>query len=163
MRCRKRHGERRTATRRAVAPSALPTAGICPGAALAPNATDIQLVRTATLCLVNRERLDHGEHALREDGKLQLAAQGHSQEMAAGNYFRHAGDGGSTPLSRIRRAGYIVSSRVGFAVGENIAFATLEDASPQRIIAAWMASPAHRANILKRRSTKPASASRRTR
>ena len=48
----------------------------------------------------------------------------------------------------MRAVGYISSSRVGYEVGENIAWGTLYLATPRAIVAAWMASPGHRANIL---------------
>jgi uncharacterized protein YkwD len=48
----------------------------------------------------------------------------------------------------MRAARYIHSSRIGFEVGENIAWGTLQLATPRAIVAAWMASPGHRANIL---------------
>ena len=48
----------------------------------------------------------------------------------------------------MRAAGYISSSRVGYEVGENIAWGTAALATPRAIVAAWMASPGHRANIL---------------
>jgi uncharacterized protein YkwD len=68
--------------------------------------------------------------------------------MAFGDYFGHVGARGDTPLSRTRAAGYSHSSRVGYEVGENIAWGTLWLATPRAIVAAWMASPGHRANIL---------------
>lgn len=73
--------------------------------------------------------------------------------MAFSDYFEHVGPRGQTPLARMRRVGYISSSRVGYEVGENIAWATLALATPRAIVAAWMASPAHRANILDPRYT----------
>jgi len=130
----------------AVAP--VPHNGACPDTSLRPNSTDIAAIRTATLCLVNRERLSRGESALRPDAELQQAAQGHSQDMVAGDYFEHDGRGGSTPLSRMRQAGYIFSSHIGYAIGENIAWATLGLATPQAIVAGWMSDVGHRANIL---------------
>ena len=39
----------------------------------------------------------------------------------------------------------------GYDVGENIAWGTLWLSSPRAIVAAWMASPPHRANILNAR------------
>jgi len=68
--------------------------------------------------------------------------------MASEDYFEHVGPRGQTPLARMRSVGYISSSRVGYEVGENIAWGTLRLASPRAIVAAWMASPGHRANIL---------------
>ena len=48
----------------------------------------------------------------------------------------------------MREAGYIFSSHIGYAVGENIAWATLGLATPQAIVAGWMSDAGHRANIL---------------
>jgi uncharacterized protein YkwD len=129
-------------------PPAPPTNGACPGATLEPSPTNLELVRAATLCLVNRERTSRGESALKSNSDLQLSAQGHSQSMASGDYFEHVGKGGDTPLARMRSTGYIFSSRVGFDVGENIGWGTLWLASPRSMVASWMASPGHRANIL---------------
>jgi uncharacterized protein YkwD len=145
--CHKRHAKHK-ATHHATVPAPVPHDGVCPNAALRPSAGNLPAIRTATLCLVNRERLSHGERALKPDGKLQAAAQGHSQDMAAGDYFEHDGRGGSTPVSRMRQAGYIFSSHIGYAVGENIAWATLGLATPQAIVTGWMSDVGHRANIL---------------
>jgi uncharacterized protein YkwD len=120
----------------------------CPGADLRPSADNLEEVRAATLCLVNRERSANGESALSGNGHLQQAAQGHSEDMASGDYFEHNGPGGDTPLERMRGAGYIVGTNIGFEVGENIGWGTLWLASPRSMVASWMASPGHRANIL---------------
>jgi uncharacterized protein YkwD len=125
-----------------------PASGACTHTVLRPSSANIVLVRAATLCLVNRERTSRGEKALKNDRPLQRAAQGHSQSMAAGDYFDHNGQAGDTPLSRMRAAGYIFSSHLGYEVGENIGWGTLWLASPKAIVAGWMASPEHRANIL---------------
>lgn len=120
----------------------------CANTRLHPTPADLALIRAATLCLVNRERAAHGERALRPNKRLRRAAQAHSVSMAFGDYFEHDGPSGQTPLARLRNAGYISSSRVGFEVGENIAWGTLYLATPRAIVASWMASPGHRANIL---------------
>ncbi len=120
----------------------------CVNTRLRPSATNTALIRAATLCLINRERLTRGERTLRPNRRLRRAAQAHSVSMAFGDYFEHDGPSGQTPLARLRDAGYISSSRVGYEVGENIAWGTLYLATPRAIVAAWMASPGHRANIL---------------
>jgi uncharacterized protein YkwD len=120
----------------------------CPGAAVRPSATNAGAVRAAVLCLVNRERAAHGERPLRGNAHLERAAQGHTESMAFENYFEHDSPGGQTPLARMRAAGYIYSSRLGYEVGENIGWGTLWLASPRAIVSAWMASAGHRANIL---------------
>ena len=123
-------------------------AGGCANTKLTPEAGDLEAVREATLCLVNRERATRGERPLRLNGKLVRAAQGHSESMAQEGYFAHESPSGSTPLSRMRAARYIYSSKLGYEVGENLAWGTLWLASPQAIVEAWMASPEHRENIL---------------
>jgi len=122
----------------------------CAHAGLVPTRHNLNLIRAATLCLVNRERAAHGERPLRPNARLRRAAQAHTVSMAFGDYFEHIGPRGQTPLTRIRHAGYISSSRIGYEVGENIAWGTLVLATPRAIVAAWMASPGHRANILDR-------------
>ncbi len=120
----------------------------CPGADLQPTQANIETVRTATLCLVNQERTSRGEAALQQNGHLQQSAQSHTESMAFGNYFEHDGPGGDTPLSRMIAAGYIPGGNVGYEIGENIGWGTLSLGTPRAVVAAWMASPGHRANIL---------------
>jgi uncharacterized protein YkwD len=123
-------------------------AGGCANAGLAPTTQNLELIRGATLCLVNRERALHGEAPLLANPHLQQAAQGHTTSMVVNDYFEHIGPGGQTPLQRMREAGYISGSQSSFQVGENIAWGTLWLGTPRSIVAAWMASPGHRANIL---------------
>jgi uncharacterized protein YkwD len=120
----------------------------CVGADETPNSENLASVRAATLCLINRERAAHGERALVTNAHLEAAAQGHSNNMVADDYFEHVGPNGQTPVSRIRAAGYLQNPRAGYAIGENIAWGTLWLATPRAIVSAWMNSPGHRANIL---------------
>jgi len=122
--------------------------GTCPGAELRPTAHDLGRVRDATLCLVNRQRMIRGERPLALNARLQRTAQGHTRDMAFRDYFEHSHGPGDTLLRRMRAAGYIYSSRIGYEVGENIGWGTLWLATPRAMVAAWMASPDHRANIL---------------
>jgi hypothetical protein len=59
-----------------------PSNGSCPETKLQPSAANLQRVRAATLCLVNRERTSRGLSALGADRPLQQAAQAHSEDMA---------------------------------------------------------------------------------
>ncbi len=120
----------------------------CQNTSLMPSEANVVSVREATLCLINRERSRAGEQPLRPDGSLEDSAQGHSTSMALHGYFEHVSPGGSTPLSRMRESGYLSSSTPGYMVGENIAWGSGTDATPAAIVAAWMASPPHRSNIL---------------
>jgi uncharacterized protein YkwD len=122
----------------------------CLNTGLQPTDANLKLIRAATLCLINRERTLRGERPLRPNARLRRAAQAHSKSMAFADYFEHVGPSGQTPLARMRAVGYISSSHVGFEVGENIAWGTLSLSTPRAIVAAWMASPGHRANILDR-------------
>jgi hypothetical protein len=105
-------------------------------------------VRAATLCLVNRQRAMRGERPLALNARLQRTAQGHTRDMAFRGYFDHSRGPGDTLLRRLRAAGYIFSSRIGYEIGENIGWGTLWLATPRAMVAAWMSSPGHRANIL---------------
>ena len=120
----------------------------CADADLTPTPEDLDRVRAATLCLVNRERAGHRVSALVDNARLDGAAQAHSDDMAQRDYFEHVSPSGVTPLSRMRACGYIYNSRVGYEVGENIGWGTLWLATPRAMVAAWMNSPEHRANIL---------------
>ncbi len=122
--------------------------GSCAGAELRPTPVDLNLIRAAILCLVNRERAAQGERLLAPNPHLQHAAQAHTDSMAYRDYFEHVGPRGDTPLTRIRAAGYLYSSQVSYEIGENIGWGTLWDGTPRAVVAAWMASPGHRANIL---------------
>jgi uncharacterized protein YkwD len=139
----RRHAHARRGRSRLAGPD-----GICQDAELRPSGENLERIRAATLCLVNRERASHGERALVPDGQLRQAAQAHTDSMVAGDYFGHEGGPGQTPLQRMIAAGYIYSSRIGYAIGENIAWGSGALGTPRAIVAAWMASPGHRANIL---------------
>jgi len=129
-------------------PAPAAAGGSCPNATLEPTKQNLARIRAAVLCLVNHERARNGESPLLADARLQQAAQNHTNSMAFGDYFEHNGPGGETPLSRMRASGYIYSSQMGFEVGENIGWGTLWEGSPHAVVASWMASPGHRANIL---------------
>jgi len=134
------------ATKRDITARHIPSS--CPDAELQPTEQDLGRIRAATLCLVNRERVGEGERPLAPNERLEQAAQAHTDSMAFGDYVEHDGPGGETPLSRMRATGYISSWQMAYEVGENIGWGTLWEATPRAIVAAWMASPGHRANIL---------------
>jgi uncharacterized protein YkwD len=141
-------GGRRRCVRRHRRRHHAPRAGAsCRNANLRPNPSDLVLIRHAVLCLVNRERTRRGEASLRLNGRLGRAAQQHSESMASGGYVSHFGPRGQSPLARIRATGYL-ARHGSFAIGENIAWGTLGLSTPRAIVAAWMRSPEHRANIL---------------
>ncbi|MFD4974360.1 CAP domain-containing protein [Streptomyces sp. NPDC058424] len=90
--------------------------------------------------LVNAERSKAGCSALTVNAKLTKAAQAHSEDMAAHRNMSHTGSDGSNPGDRITRAGYSWQS-----YGENVAYGY---ATPEQVMAGWMSSAGHKANIL---------------
>jgi uncharacterized protein YkwD len=119
----------------------------CANADLQPDAGNLPTISDATFCLLNAERTTRGLTALKPDRQLQRAALLHGGDMVAHQYFAHGGRDGSKPAERIRAAGYL-SSGGAWRIGENLAWGTGDLATPRSIMAAWMASPGHRANIL---------------
>ena len=75
--------------------------------------------------------------------KLTDAAEDHARDMARKKYFDHRGSDGSQPKDRVRRAGYQWS-----LTGENIAFGP---ESAEEVVAGWLDSPGHCANIMEPR------------
>jgi len=120
----------------------------CQNAQMTPEAGNLQLARAAVLCLINRERALHGEQPLVPDARLEAASESHTEDMIATDYFDHVSPSGSTPVDRVRAAGYIPNSTVDYVIGENLAWGTLSLSTPQAIVSAWIASPGHLANIL---------------
>jgi len=75
-----------------------------------------------------------------ESRELTEAAAGHARDMARKRYFDHRGTNGSQPKDRVLRTGY--QPRL---TGENIAFGP---ESAEEVVAGWLASPGHCANIM---------------
>ncbi|MEU6500132.1 sigma-70 family RNA polymerase sigma factor [Streptomyces californicus] len=90
--------------------------------------------------LVNAERAKEGCGPVSVNGLLNTAAQRHSADMAANDYFDHTSQDGREPDDRITAAGYQWTT-----YGENIAKG---QRTPAEVMQAWMDSPGHRANIL---------------
>jgi uncharacterized protein YkwD len=120
----------------------------CQNVQLTPEAGNLPLIRAAVLCLVNKVRAQHGEPPLQPQPSLERAAEAHAQEMIALDYFDHISPTGLTPVQRAHEDGYISDPQAGYVIGENLAWGTLNLAAPEAIVAAWVASPGHLANIL---------------
>jgi uncharacterized protein YkwD len=131
----------------APAAAAPPAPENCSNTELTPTSANLAEVRAAILCLINRERAQHGESALSENAHLLAAAQGHSEDMVSRNYFSHTTPTGEAFNTRILASGYVSPSQ-GYELGENIDCATLYLATPAATVSAWMNSPDHRENIL---------------
>ena len=119
----------------------------CADTQLTPTSDNATRVEAATFCLVNVQRARHGRRALRQNADLARSAARHSEDMVAENYFDHVSPDGETPLARIKASTYL-PRRSAYLVGENIALGTMQLATPASIVASWMKSADHRANIL---------------
>lgn len=91
--------------------------------------------------LVNKQRAAAQLPALRVNARLLLAARNHSVNMARQGTGAHVLDG-KGPGERLRDVGYRARRW-----GENIAWGAR---TAQQVMAGWMQSPPHRANILQR-------------
>jgi uncharacterized protein YkwD len=120
----------------------------CANADVVPEEGNLAAVRAAVLCMHNRERGARGLAPLKEHARLRQAAEGHSADMVAARYFSHDAPRGADMSDRILATGY--ARGAGWSFGENIAYGTGELATAAEIHRAWMRSPGHRANILRR-------------
>lgn len=91
--------------------------------------------------LTNVERARSNVALLTQNDLLTKAAEAKAKNMATLGYFAHRGPDGKEPWAWIRESGYTYA-----AAGENLAVRFNESAS---VVRAWMASPGHRANIVK--------------
>ena len=88
---------------------------------------------------MNRVRASHGLRPLRFDGRLHSAARAHSADMMRRGYFAHGAFGRRMSAFGVRAP----------VVGENLAWGTDTYAAPSTIVESWIASPEHRANLLR--------------
>jgi uncharacterized protein YkwD len=88
---------------------------------------------------VNQARATSGLQPLRFDAKLTRAARAHSMDMIKHQYFAHG------PFARrLQNFG----ARLRFS-GENLAWGKGSQATAAAIVREWLASPEHRANLLR--------------
>jgi uncharacterized protein YkwD len=110
-----------------------------PGASGSPAASPDY--EQQVVALVNAARLSAGcTVGVRPDPRLREAALEHTRDMAGSNRLSHLGTDGSSAADRIVQAGFF-----GPLSAENIAQGY---DSAKAVMAAWMASPEHRANIV---------------
>ena len=89
---------------------------------------------------MNRVRGAHGLVPLRVDATLQRAARAHTVEMLRRQYFGH-----DSPGARLRAFG-----ARGPIFGENLGWGVGAYGRARLIVRQWLASPPHRANLLRR-------------
>ncbi|KPQ06583.1 MAG: Cysteine-rich secretory protein family [Rhodobacteraceae bacterium HLUCCA12] len=97
-------------------------------------------MRAAAVTAINAARRDTGSRALAYSADLQDAAQDHACALARRGRISHRGLFGTGLRTRLWWAGY----RAALAV-ENLAAG---QSSANAVVAAWMGSPGHRANLL---------------
>ena len=90
---------------------------------------------------INTFRAAEGLAGLAPDPTLTDLAERHLREMVAGGYFAHCSPNGRCLAERLRAAGY--EARLW---AENLAAGFTD---PHATLAAWQASPEHRANLLR--------------
>jgi uncharacterized protein YkwD len=115
------------------------TVFIFPGAASAAGKATLTSEESSLLSAMNQARIAHGLRPLHADARLERAARSHSSTMLRTGTFFH---GAFT--ARIRRAG-VRSPRVG----ENLAWGVGALSRARAILSMWLASPGHRANLLR--------------
>ena len=91
----------------------------------------------------NNQRRINGLDALTENKKLNAAADYKMRDMFDRQYFDHYGPNGTSGIAEL----VIKFNYRYMEVGENLAMGHYRDASA--LVGAWMASPGHRANILR--------------
>lgn len=108
-------------------------------AAGAADAPDRKTLLQDVIRLTNDERAKHKLPPVKEHALLSKVAQAHSDNMAGQKKMAHELDG-KAPADRVKAAGYKYS-----AMSENVAEGHPNAAA---VVAGWMASPGHRANVL---------------
>jgi uncharacterized protein YkwD len=131
------------------APAEAQAAQECADADLEATNENLGRIRAAILCLHNQIRAENDLPALRDNKRLRKAALGHSKDMVKDGFFEHTTPEGVTMVDRILKAKYVGEDE-GWVLGENLAWGTGSLGTPRGAVEAWMDSPGHRANVLKK-------------
>jgi len=101
--------------------------------------------------MVNRERQKKKTPRLRYSTELAFVARHHSENMLKGNYMGHGDHLGRGPSRRVTE----LKPEIFGGIGENVAlnFGQSNEDVARRIMTAWMNSPGHRRNILRKKYT----------
>lgn len=89
----------------------------------------------------NSERAKRSLPSLKIDKELTASAETKLQDMFQNQYFEHISPSGASVSDLVTKAGYQY-----IVVGENLALGLF--AGDDQVVAAWMASPGHKRNIL---------------
>lgn len=108
---------------------------------LTPASADLSTITTARIIqLTNAERQRAGLSPLTVNAKLASAAAQKGNHMLQEDYFAHVSPSGVTPWFWMSKVGYSYQ-----VAGENLAIDFIE---AEDVVAAWLASPSHRDNLL---------------
>jgi uncharacterized protein YkwD len=121
--------------------------GRCRGAFTLPIRSNLTLIDSAVMCLIDRERAEHQLPALQPNSDLHGIASSLAREMASSGYFGDDSEAGQTPWQRITESPYAVGAQV-VAAAQNIGWGTGGLATPQGVVEEWMRSPPHRLIML---------------
>lgn len=109
--------------------------------ALTPVQAELSTITTERILqLTNAERTKRGLHALTTNPKLMQAAQEKGDDMLKHDYFAHISPSGVTPWFWMNKENYSYQ-----VAGENLAIDFVE---AEDVVAAWIASPSHKENML---------------
>ena len=99
------------------------------------------VIKSEIVSLTNTERTQNKVVTLAESPALDRAAQAKANDMAQKGYFSHVSPDGTEPWAWISESGYNFQY-----AGENLAVRFVDSGD---VVRAWMASPSHRANMVK--------------
>jgi uncharacterized protein YkwD len=119
----------------------------CPDADLVPALDNTGRVESAVLCLLNQERAAAHLHTVKRAPKLDLSARFHTASMVTKHFLSHEWPGHPSLLARVRGFGYFNGARGGI-YAENIGAGPSYHGTAAAMVASWMTSTDHRANIL---------------
>ncbi len=105
------------------------------------NQVEQELSISGIISATNLERKKMGLPDLVKDPQLQKSAEAKMQDMFQKQYFQHVSPTGDSVSDVVRKTGYEY-----IVVGENLALGVF--AGDAKVVAAWMASPGHKKNIL---------------
>lgn len=105
-----------------------------------PDAGPVSTYEQQVITLINKERTSRGLAPLKQDWQLSRVARYKAEDMILKNYFSHTSPTYGSPFRMMESFGIKFN-----AAAENIA---MGQRTPAEVVAAWMNSSGHRANIL---------------
>lgn len=137
-----------------ILPSAIPgspglAAAACQHRRALPTKAPPRRAKRATICLLNKRRTSHALPRVRPRSDLNAAARRHFDYMEDRHCFAHQCAGEPSMMERIRRSGYLAGAG-RWSCREILGWGHRRDATPRRMVRAWMRDPTHRSIILSR-------------